>query len=166
MDWQIQAHARASSLTGKPFEPGDPLICFLIRSEAGDGFERVDLLAEEEAHYNLPADGHFGRWTRVMKAPEQEKADARAAIAGSEELFLSLYEPEAAQASEEVAVLKHLLALLLERKRILKPEGPRVTEGIQVYRHPKSDQRFDVPVVPLDAAFVDQARAHLDDLLI
>ncbi|MEM9226593.1 MAG: hypothetical protein AAGA45_01360, partial [Verrucomicrobiota bacterium] len=45
----------------------------------------------------------------------------------------------------ERATLKQLLALMLERKRLLKRVGP-TKEGVQVYMRPKHEEEYPVPM--------------------
>ena len=70
-------------------------------------------------------------------------------MATTEELFLSLFEESGAEGEEDRAVLKQLLALMLERKRVIKRVGPS-TQGVQRYRHPKQDREYDVPMDDLN----------------
>lgn len=64
-----------------------------------------------------------------------------------------------------LAALKHLLALQLERKRVLRPLGKRALEGFQDYRHARSGQVVPVPVVPLDPRTVAHIQTTLGDLM-
>lgn len=64
-----------------------------------------------------------------------------------------------------VDTLKHLLALMLERKRILKPVGRRRLEGVQPYLHAKTKREYEVPVLPLDEGVVQRIEQSLEDLI-
>jgi hypothetical protein len=62
--------------------------------------------------------------------------------------------------------LKHLLALLLERKRILRAVGKRCRSGTQRYLHIASRAEYEVPVIEIDLALLTQIQSRLDALIV
>ncbi len=151
VEWQLQPLARKSSASEVPFEPGDRVVCFLIKSSEG-AFVRADVRADESEAY-APEGQVLGRWTReVNDSEDEEKASARQSLQSSEELFLSLFDESLPEdARHERDSLKQVLALMLERKRVLRSLG-RPVEGIQQYLHVRSKKEYAVPLVELSAA--------------
>lgn len=148
MDWQFNPPARKSSLSDEPFAEGDIVVCILHLDEQAQ-LQRADL-REAEAETFESAGGILGRWRREVKAPNEEAKEARRQLmATTEELFLSLFEESSPEGEEDRAVLKQLLALMLERKRVIKRVGPS-SQGVQRYRHPKQEREYDVPMDDLN----------------
>ena len=165
MEWQIKTIARKSSLSGESFKPGDEVVCLIFKDAAAGELGRADLFAAEVDPFELPGD-LLGRWSRIIKDPDEAKVSAGEVMASAEDFFLSLYqsEPEAAQA--ETDALKHLLALMLERKRVLRPIGPRATEGLQRYLHVKQKKELEVPVVEISPDLVLKIQDTLGDIIL
>ncbi|MEM8550343.1 MAG: hypothetical protein AAGF10_06085 [Verrucomicrobiota bacterium] len=142
MEWQFNPPARHSSVSGTAFAEGEVVTCVLYINMEGQ-LERADLQEAELASFNAPG-GVLGRWRREVKTPDEEAKEARAQLmATTEELFLSLFENEEEAGQSERATLKQLLALMLERKRLLKRVGP-TKEGMQVYVRPKHEEEYHV----------------------
>ena len=106
----------------------------------------------------------LGRWSREVKERgEEEQAHRAQLLASREEFFLSLYEDES-DPSGDKGVLKHILAMLLERKRIIKQVGV-ADKGLMTYVHAASKQTYLVPVLDLQPAHILQVGASLDLLV-
>ncbi|MDR2430375.1 MAG: hypothetical protein LBD14_05770 [Puniceicoccales bacterium] len=144
-------------MSGESFKTGDRVVCVVYKPE-GLPIDRVDVLAEHFARHAL-AGVELGRWVREVKERAEEEREARLQLlATREEFFLSLY-ADAEDPSGEKAVLKQLLALLLERKRVLRALG-RPSGGVQRYLHVRTREEFDVPageLVPEEVARVQSA---------
>jgi hypothetical protein len=89
------------------------------------------------------------------------RAAARATLAQSEELFLALCHADDAAdppaVVQERAALRHLLGLVLQRKRLLRPlrgEGHR-------YLHVPSGQEVLVPPVALSPALLQRVAPQM-----
>lgn len=137
------------------------MLCFLYL-ETDATIRRVDVLEREAGDYTPPG-RLLGRWRRVVKAPEEEvREQQKQRLVASEEVFLSLFFEEA-QPSEEADALKQLLALMLERKRILRAEG-RPQDGFQVYLHVPSKQHYRVPMRSLTSEVLAQMQSQLNVL--
>ena len=70
-------------------------------------------------------------------------------MASAEDFFFSLYENEQPEAEEESDMLKHLLSLMLERKRVLRAVGERQNKDEQRYLHVKTKRDLTVPIVDI-----------------
>lgn len=164
MEWQIKTISRKSSLTGEAFRPGDRAVSLIYAEEGSAELGRADLLDEEVDGYELPG-ALLGRWVRLIRDPDEESASAQETIASAEDFFFSLYQNTEAAARSETNVLKHLIGLMLERKRILKAVGPRQVSGEQVYRHVKSKQEIAVPIVDISHQLMLQIEETIGDLM-
>jgi hypothetical protein len=158
VDWAIKSLARASFLSGKAFVPGEKVTCVIFRG--ADGLLRADLDEADAAGWQAPGEV-LGRWSRKAE-DESEAAKRRSALASAEEVFLAFVQ-EPGGAGEEKDLLLQLLALLLERKRILRPQG-KPAGGRQRYLHPRLQQEFSVPchdLVPERLAALREQLHHL-----
>ena len=165
MDWQIRPLARKSSLSGKSFTPGDRVVCAIFMDDAGN-LDRVDILKDELEAFKLDKK-ILGKWEREVSAnPEaDERAARRMALAGSEDFFLSLFDESSQIDADEKDVIKQMLALLLERKRIIRPVG-RPSGGIQKYVHCSTKRILEVPQNELDESLVMNIKSQLDYLIM
>ncbi len=155
MELEIQPLARKSYVSGREFAPGLRIESFLFRAEDG-GLVRADILAEEAGDFEIPGN-LICRWGQTVKDRSDPEANARkSAMQSAEAVFLALFDEEdeaAAEGSaagapsagtgEERALLRHLLALMLERRRVLRRSG----RGR--YWHPKEKRSFEVPDVEI-----------------
>lgn len=164
MDWQIQRLGRVSSVSGDKFEPGDRVVCLIFVGPQGD-IDRADMLEAEEADFELLPESVLGRWVRVIKEKGVDAQEQKLTARSVEDLFLSFYSHPSGDL-EEVALLKHFIGLLLERRRILKPVGKRQTSGEQTYMHGKTKQEFQVPVLALEPELLMRLHGLFEDLIL
>jgi len=165
MDWQIKTLSRKSTLSGESFKPGDRAVSLVyVDDEAGD-LDRADLHENELDQLQLPGQV-LGRWTWVMKDPEDGATNAADTVASAEDFFFSLFENEAGEEQDRSDALKHLLALMLERKRVLRPVGPRQTSGAQLYRHVKTKQELSVPIAEISRELMFKIEDTLGDIIL
>ncbi len=163
MDWQIKPLARECAVSGEPFEIGDEVVCFLYSDEE-DQLQRADVAAANVDAFPRP-EAVLGRWGREVKPRGEEEREARAqALATSEELFLSLYKEEGADVAEDRELFKQVLALMLERKRILRAQG-RPENGQQTYLHVRSKETFQVQSTDPDPAALIRIQEQLNMLV-
>lgn len=165
MEWHFKSIAHKSTLSEVPFVPGDRVVCLIFKDVEAGEMGRADILLTEDAGYELPGE-LLGRWVRVVKDPDDASVNAREVVASAEDFFLSLYQSEPAEGQAEMDALKHLLALMLERKRVVRPVGRRQTEGVQVYRHAKTKQKLDVPIVDVSPDLMLKIQDTLGDIIL
>jgi len=158
VDWTIKSLSRASFISGQAFTPGEKVSCVIYRGP--EGLQRADV-TETEAREWQPPGAVLGRWTR--KAEDESAASKRRlALASAEEVFLAFMQ-EPGGAGPEKDMLVQLLALMIERKRILRPQG-RPAEGRQRYWHPRLQQEFSVPYQELTPERIAAFREQLHHL--
>lgn len=156
MDWNVKPLSRKSSISGKTFEPGSRVVCFVYKEESGE-LARDDILENEIEGFEVPQN-LLARWIRVVKEHEEDegKEAQKQTIHNAEELFLSLYEHEETQE----LLLKQLLALMLERKRILR-RLKTSNKDVLTYLHVKTKKEYTV----LNKAFSIEAISDIQKQL-
>ena len=168
MDWNFKSIARKSCLTDKSFVPGDKIVSLIYAGDKADELGRGDLLSTEINDFKIDGD-LLGRWTCVIEETAPQAEDSTQRFASAEELFLSLFDGSAdveKKVRSESNALKHLLALMLERKRVLRAIGPRVKCGDQLYYYPKNKQEYYVPVVDISTNLMQRIQDVIGDILI
>ena len=152
-DWPIQSFSKASSLSGKAFEPGDEVLCLLVET-LQDGLRRIDILASEWD--GLPSKtAILGKWTRRIRTDATEVTnDLRQSLLSAEELFLSMATPvdadpapegEKTMQNSDATTILFLLALHLERQRVLRSQRSKPADPQLIFLHVRSKARYRVP---------------------
>ena len=162
MDWQVKSASKQSEVTGRAFKPGERIVSYLFKNERGD-LQRSDVLAEEAQAFQSPG-LVLGKWEHVVKEDISEAEIRSQSLRTSEGLFLSLFEGDG-EATEEREVLKYLIAIILERKRILKPIGSSGVGGSQTYLMRGTKEKFNVPTVDVTADIVVKLKEQLRSCL-
>lgn len=169
MEWHFKSIARKSSLSEAPFVAGGRVACLIFKDVEAGEMGRADVLPDEVDAYDLPGE-ILGRWTRVVKGPDEDAATVRETVASAEDFFLSLYQnaqaDAQADAQEETDALKHLLALMLERKRVVRALGKRQRSGTQRYLHVKTKQEIEVPIVEISPRLMLKIQDTLGDIIL
>ncbi|HKK19173.1 MAG TPA: hypothetical protein VJ952_10885 [Opitutales bacterium] len=165
MDWQIKTLSRKSTLSGESFAPGDRAVSLVYVDEEAGELGRADLHENELGQLEVPGEV-LGRWSWLMKAPEEGAPNAAETVASAEDFFFSLFENETARERDQSDALKHLLALMLERKRILRAVGPRQSSGTQTYLHVKTKQEVQVPVAGISRELMFKIEDTLGDIIL
>ncbi len=163
-DWQIKPLSKKSAISGRDIAPGDSVVCAMFVDALGN-LDRLDCHADEFDPSKINGK-IIGRWERTVSAnpEEDEKAARRMALSSSEDFFVSLFDDSGVRADESDAI-KQMLALLLERKRILRPVG-RPAGGIQKYVQMSTKREFDVPQRNLDAELIAKIQTQLGNIII
>ena len=165
MEWQIKTIARNSTLSGEAFRPGDQVVCIIFKGKEAGEICRADLRPDEVEVFGLP-DEVLGRWARVVKDPSDEITAVKETMASAEDFFFSLFENESPDNKEESDMLKHLLSLMLERKRVLRSIGNRHSSGEQSYRHVKTKQLIQVPIVDMSTELMLKIEDTIGDIIL
>lgn len=161
-EWQVQPLSRRCAVSAEPLKPGDRVTCVVLKP-AGAEIARFDVLEERLPEFN-PEGIVLGRWTRVVKDRQDEDRETRLRqLATREEFFLSLFADETDPDGDK-AVLKQLLALLLERRRILRPLG-RPETGLQRYKHLRTGDEYLVPTGDISPEQVARVQHALEVLV-
>ena len=162
MEMQLQPLASACHVSGQPFVEGNRVASHLVSKKNGE-VARYDLLESESG--NFIADGVVAcRWVQIFKVRKANENPDRALKLTAETLFITLADPTAEPTTESTRLLQ-FLALMLERKRVLRPKGRTADGARNVYEHTKSKQLFEVPVGELTPEFFIQVQAQLSVLV-
>jgi hypothetical protein len=147
-EWPIKHRADACARTQRPFQPGEQFYTLLFRE--GDGFRREDLSEEAWTQRNENI-RPFSFWKTRYEPPPATPPEALAKESAEELLRRLLAENDPANANAT-----YVLAVMLERKRVLKQVKTEQTEDrpVLVYEHAKNGDVFIVP----------DARLRLDEL--
>lgn len=133
------------------------MVSFLVRNPPGsgdaEGILRHDVAAEEQGKFE-PAGPVVCRWVQVFKPRKAGENPERNLKLSAESLFLALSDPATERTVENERLLQ-VLAMMLERKRVLRPKG-RSGSGAnarQVYEHAKLKSLHEVTAAELSPEF-------------
>jgi len=175
-EWNIQSPAHACAATGRPFVEGEPIFTLLLQDRKGD-WRRVDYAAAE---WPLPKQGELispldeegvellSSWRSAYKpkphAPAPGGIGAEALTKDNAEGLLRRLLTERNPAHANAC---YILALMLERKRMLKELDRREIEGqpCLIYEHLASGETWIIPNPPLRLDEIARIQAEVAALL-
>gem|GEM_PF-307146 len=165
MDLNLQPLATACFVSGERFAEGSRVVSLLVRNEQME-VARYDVLETQRGE--LAVEGTLVcSWVQPYKPRQKQENPDRALKMTAENLFLTLADPSNEPDAETVRLIQ-FLALMLERKRILRPKGTLKDDGGMLrarYEHAKSKQVFDVPQTDFSPEFFIAVQAQLSVLL-
>jgi len=163
MDLNLQPLAISCHVSGLRFEDGQRVASFLVNDPASPEVLRFDLLETEIPKFE-PRGTVVCRWVHPFKARRGGDIAAKTLKLTTENLFLTLADP-ATEPTEENTRLLLFLALMLERKKVLRPRG-KTADGQRVrYEHARSKQMFELPADELSPEFFVAVQAQLSVLV-
>jgi hypothetical protein len=156
MDWNIKSRSEVCQQTGRPFR--DEELFYTVLNDTVEGIVRLDLSEEAWPDFQHSND-ELSFWKSQFKASAPAAAEAVGKEDAESELRRLLAEPNAADAK-----VCFLLALLLERKRILKARERYSRDGVKhvLYEHMGTQETFIVPEVEFKLADLDLLREELN----
>ncbi len=158
-EWNIKSRSEVCSNTGRPFKEGEIFYTALFRE--GDEFRRADL--SEEAWKALSADPAaepvFSSWRSKFElpAPPPPETLRRDDAEGMLRRLVDSHEPAHRNT-------RYLLAVMLERKRILRPQ-PTSEKGLLVYEHTVTGETFIITDPNLSLSDLVAVQAEVSALL-
>lgn len=178
MELNLHAIATKCYVSGRDFAENDRVVSYLVREAPATGsgqgageVARRDLLESEDGRFMPPA-FIFCRWVVAYKPRRGDDNSERNLKLTAENLFLTLAIPSGAtsdtidDSSQGINTpLLQFLALMMERKRLIKPVGLSEDGTRQVYEHRASHQRYEVPVGDLNQEFFIKIQEHLGVLV-
>jgi hypothetical protein len=178
MELNLHPIATKCFVSGRDFVEHDRVVSYLVREapDAGSGQEsgevaRRDLLEAEDGRFMPPA-FVYCRWVTDFKPRRGNENAAMALKLTAENLFLTLATPAGGEAPVADASsqamntpLLQFLALMMERKRLIKPRGLTEDGARQIYEHMPSHQLYEVPVGDLNVEFFQKIQEHLGVLV-
>lgn len=151
MELNLQPLASTCHVTGQAFKEGERVISFLVRPEASTEVIRYDVLEPAKDQFS-PAGFVACRWAHVFKPRKAGENPERELKLTAENLFMTLADPSVELAPENERLVQ-FLALMLERKRLLRPKGRSADGRRSVYEHAKTKQLYEVPAGELSPEF-------------
>ena len=162
MEMNLQPLASVSHASSRRFADGDRIVSYLVRA-SGREFTRHDLHAEEDTAFRPPG-AVLCRWVHVFKPKPKEENPERLLKLTAENLFLTLADP-ANEPNPVNTPLLQFLALLLERKRRLRPRGQSADGERNRFEHAGTHQIYEIPAGELDPEFFVKIREQLGVLV-
>jgi hypothetical protein len=158
-EWPIKHRADVCARTQRPFQPGEQFYTLLFRE--GEGFRREDLSEEAWAQRNENI-RPFSFW-KTRHEPPPAAPPETLAKENAEEIFRRLL----AQNDPANANACYVLAVMLERKRVLKPIKNEESSDrpVLIYEHVKTGDVFIVPDVRLRLDEIEHVQNEVSQLL-
>lgn len=158
-EWNIKSRSEACDATGKPFAEGELFYTALFHD--GEGFRRTDLSEEAwNARAVDPADEPlFSSWRSKFEPPAPPAPEALRRD-DAEGMLRQLME------SQDPAHLntRYLLAVMLERKRILRPQQSPDSNTL-IYEHGKTGETFIIADPKLSLTDLFSVQEEVSSLL-
>jgi hypothetical protein len=162
MEMQLQPLAQVCHVSGEPFVAGARVASFLVRSPSLE-IVRYDVLEAQAGNF-VPEGFVACRWVHAFK-PRRAGEDAdRTMKLTAENLFVALADP-ATEPTPESTRLVQFLALMLERKKLLRPRGRTADGSRQIYEYARTKQLFEIPVGDLTPEFFVAVQEQLSVLI-
>ncbi len=162
MELNLQPRALACFVTGQPFAEGDRVLSLLTRTETG-AVLRYDALESQAG--SLSPEGFVAcRWVQVFKPQHKQENTDRALKLTAETLFLTLVDPSTEPTAESDRLVR-FLALLLERKRLLRPKGRSADGSKDLFEHARTKEIHQVPSIELTPEFFVAVQGQLSVLV-
>jgi len=168
MELNLHPIATKCFVSNRDFAEGDRVVSYLVREATGETARR-DLLESEDGRFMPPA-FIYCRWlTAAYKPRRDDNTDLNLKLT-AENLFLTLATPsglesQGDQPSSINTPLLQFLALMLERKKLIKLRGLTEDGARQIYEHMPSHQLYEVPVGDLNVEFFQKIQEHLGVLV-
>ncbi len=162
MELNLQPLAPACRVSSRPFAEGDRVVSYLVRAAANEAV-RHDVLAGEDANFH-PEGAVLCRWVHRFKPKKAGENPDRLLKLTAENLFLTLADP-ANEPSPVNTPLLQFLALMLERKRLLRPRGRTADGERNLYEHLRTHQLYEIPAGDLSPEFFVKIQEQLGVLI-
>jgi hypothetical protein len=163
-DWKIRTTSAKCEDTGERFADGQEFYTCIFEDVPTDSFLRRDYAVESWKRISPTlAPPPFSFWKSTYKAPvaaADSKATADTSVEGMLRRFIDEDEPRTEQA-------RYILALMLERKKVLVPTDSRETETRKLlfYEHAQTGDVFIVADPMLRLAEIEEVQREVSALL-
>jgi hypothetical protein len=158
-EWPIKHRADACARTGRSFQPGEQFYTLLFRE--GDTFRREDLSEDawQQRNENIQP---FSFWKSRYEPPPATTPEPLGKENAEDLLRRLLAEKNPANANA-----CYVLAVMLERKRVLKQVKTKETEDrpVLVYEQAKTGDVFIVPDAQLRLDEIEHVQQEVSELL-
>jgi len=158
-EWEIKGRSHVCTATGHSFTDGEYFYTLLFLERGG--FRREDL-CEEAWKQRDPKKKPYSFWRNKFEIPPPPAPGPLGKQ--NAEALLRKYMGDPGQ---EHANVRFILAVMLERKRILKPVEVKMEEGkrIHLYLHTKTGEVFLIPDPGLHLDQIEAVQTEVAGLL-
>jgi hypothetical protein len=163
MEMHLQPLGTTCFVSGEAFVDGARVASYLVRSAATLEIVRFDVLEAHAAGF-MPEGFIACKWVHVYKSRRPGENADRALKLTAENLFVALADPTTEPTPENTRLVQ-FLALLLERKRILRPKGRSADGARNRYEHARSKAIFEIPAGDLTPEFFVSVQEQLSVLV-
>ncbi len=161
-EWNIQSRAHVCEACSQPFTDKQPYRTILF--EAGKELRRSDIceLCAGKAGDLRLHDGYISHWQGIYEAPPAQPVEAI-----QKETAETILRKVIEQNDPRYASAAYILAVMLERKRILKVKEQFQREGqrVFVYEQPKTGDIFTIADPDLHLDQLEQVQRDVAQLL-
>jgi hypothetical protein len=123
-DWEIKKPLGQCSGTGRAIVAGEEYFAALV--ETPQGLERRDFCSEYWSEHKPEV---FCYWKSKLVPPEQKKK-----LFVDDDMLMAFFERLANETEQEKINFRFVLMLILMRKRLLKYDSSRITDGKEMWR--------------------------------
>ena len=152
-EYKVNRCTRQCHVQGRPLREGEWYFSVIL--ESGDDYQRRDYSAES---WTEPPEDAIGWWKKRMPRADEKKM----VLAPTEVLIDLLRQMEH---FPNKAKSRYLLALMMMRKRILKPTTQSDDENVIVMNVVSDGSQIEVPVCQISRSESDTLRNELNELL-
>ncbi len=158
-DWEIKSRSEQCAVSGKPFVEDEEFYTLLFQEK--EGLRRMDVSVAAHEGMDDTEPSPISSWKSHFKPKPEGEAETLGKQDAESELRRLLEQGDAGKAA--TASLCRILALLLERKRMLKLRERINQDGqaLLVYEHTDTQESFIVPDVDFKLAELEQLRAEI-----
>ncbi|MFT4639562.1 MAG: hypothetical protein ACI8T1_002887 [Verrucomicrobiales bacterium] len=157
--WKLASRKHACSHTEEPFQEGQPFYTAIFLDEENGEFRREDYSepAWDELHEDFQP---FSFWRSLYEPPSADLKKKDAVDKEDAEEALKRMISENDPATEKT---RYLLALMLERKKILQQIDSQEKDGVRliIYKRRKTEEIFIVPDPGLELDEVPRIQAEV-----
>ncbi len=152
--YSLSRRQNVCSQTGAPFIDGQVIKTAIFLTPQEGQYTRHDYSEEGWSQYTGPEP--YSTWSSTWEVSEKVRPE-------SEQLFLDLYHAE----SEGEEKLLYILALILEREKVLKEvkDPQKKDKKVLCFRHLLTDERYEVAEVEIELEELVMIRSHLSSLM-
>lgn len=164
IDWNIQSRAHECQACQKPFVDKQPYHTVLV--DARHEYQRQDVCepcwTAQFSHGSTERKGFISHWQGIYEAPPAAPPEAIQKET-AETLLRKLVE----QNDPQYRAASYILAVMLERKRLLKVKAQSNEGGVRVfiYEQPKTGDVFTIPDPNLQLNQLDEVQRQVGSLL-
>lgn len=158
--WSIQNRSHHCALTKEPFKDGDIFFTALFINPTNGQYERKDF---STSAWEQTTEKPFSFWKNTYVKQEKPKPLELQPKESTETLLLRLQNED----KPETENVRYLLALMLERKNILRQTDSQKTDlnTLRVYQQKYSDQVYVIKDPNLSLDKIEEVQKEVIDLL-